>query len=480
MNASENDKNPDEPSKDTAGVKILLGDPKRAIIKLSLPMIVAMSVQTIYNVVDAIWVSGVGADALSAVGFFFPFFFMIMAISTGIGIGGGSAISRRIGARDKKGADSVAAHTMILMLIMAAVFTVPLFIFAEGIFAAIGAGRVTDMATAYARIMFTGTAIMFFSNVSNALLRGEGDATRAMYALTIGAGLNIILDPLFIYTFGLGVAGAAVATVVSISIASFILFNWIFIKKDTYITITLANFRFRKDIVKEILKVGLPTAVSQLSMSFSMLFLNIIVVKAGGTDGVAVLSTGWRVATFASLPLIGIATAVTAVTGAAYGSNAFKKLDTAYMYAVKIGFIIELCIAVLTYVLAPYITVLFTLSEDAARITQDLITFLRIFCVYYPVISFGMFSSAMFQGTGKGVNALLVTVLRTVVLAAPLAYAFSLMINMGLPGVWWGIVTGNLLGATSAFLWARLYIRRLVAYEEPTPSGEIAFPGDIK
>lgn len=111
MNDSEND-HKSKPEKETEGIKILLGDPKKAIIKLSVPMIVAMSVQTVYNVVDAIWVSGVGADALSAVGFFFPFFFTMMALATGLGIGGGSAISRRIGAKDKEGADIVAAHTM--------------------------------------------------------------------------------------------------------------------------------------------------------------------------------------------------------------------------------------------------------------------------------------------------------------------------------------------------------------------------------
>ena len=447
--------------KETEGVKILLGDPKKAIIKLSLPMIVAMSAQTIYNVVDAIWVSGLGADALSAVGFFFPFFFMITAVATGIGIGGGSAISRRIGAEDKKGADRVAAHTMVMMVIGALAFTVTLFFFAETIFSAVGAGKVTDLAVAYSRVMAAGALIIFFSNVANALLRGEGDATRSMYALMTGAGLNIVLDPLFIYTFGMGVAGAAVATILSMAIASLILFYWIFIKRDTFVTISLHNFKFSRAVTMEILKVGLPSAVSQLSMSFSVLFLNIIVVKAGGTDGVAVLTTGWRVATFASLPLIGISTAVIAVTGAAYGSRAFDKLDTAYMYAVKVGLVIEVVIAITTYAMAPQITLLFTLSEDAARITEDLITFLRIMCFYYPAISFGMLSSSLFQGTGKGVNALIVTIFRTIILAAPLAFTFSLVVNMGLPGVWWGIATGNITGATTAFVWARLYIRNL-------------------
>lgn len=447
--------------KETKGVKTLLGDPKKAIVTLSIPMIVAMSVQTIYNVVDAIWVSGLGADALSAVGFFFPFFFMLMALATGIGIGGGSAVSRRIGAQDKPGADTVAVHTMVLMLVMTVAVTLPFFVFTRDVFVFMGAGEIADTATVYARILFGGSLIIFFSNVSNALLRGEGDAKRAMYAMMIGAGLNIGLDPIFIYTVGLGVAGAAWATALSLLVSSIILCYWIFIKKDTYISITFRGFRFNKDIAAEILKVGLPSALSQLSMSFSMFFLNIIVVKAGGTDGVAILSTGWRVATFAVLPLIGISTAVIAVTGAAYGSRAYNKLRTAYLYAVKIGLAIAVCIALATFVLAPQITLLFTFSEDAARITDDLILFLRTMCLYYPVVSFGMFSSSMFQGTGKGVNALIVTIFRTIVLTTPLAFTLSLRANMGLSGVWWGIVIGNVIGATLAFSWAMLYIRGL-------------------
>jgi len=137
-------KTPSSPSQlnnnETKGVKTLLGDPKKAIIKLSLPMIAAMSLQTLYNLVDAIWVSGLGADALAAVGFVFPFFFIAMAVANGLGIGGGSAISRHIGKQDKKRADAVAVHTIIFMVIVAIIFTIPFYIVAEDIFLAMGAG----------------------------------------------------------------------------------------------------------------------------------------------------------------------------------------------------------------------------------------------------------------------------------------------------------------------------------------------------
>ncbi|MFQ5834574.1 MAG: MATE family efflux transporter [bacterium] len=451
------------PKIETEGVKTLLGEPKKAIIKLALPMIAAMSVHTIYNLVDAIWVSGLGADALSAVGFFFPFFFMAMAIATGLGLGGGSAISRRIGARDKRGADAVAAHTIMIMLLVAVVFTIPLFIFAENVFLRLGAGRTVGMAVSYAKIMFAGTTIVFFVNIAATILRSEGDARRAMFAMTLGSGMNMVLDPIFIYTLRLGVAGAAWATMVSLLVTSVILFNWLFLKKDTYISFSFRGFRFKREIVTDIFRVGLPSSAQQLSMSFTMLIINLILVRVGGTDGVAVYTTGWRVATIAILPLLGMATAVVSVTGATFGQHAFKKLNAAFMYALKMGIAIEVLVAIATFLLSLPITAMFTQAEAAARIADDLVVFLRIMCLFYPAAAFGILSSAVFQGTGKGMNALIATIIRTLVLTPLFSVVFAFILDRSLPGVWFGIAVGNTVGAAVAFLWAKAYIRSLMA-----------------
>ncbi len=452
-----------EHTKTTKGVQTLLGNPKRAIIKLSIPMIVAMSVHTLYNFVDGLWVSGLGPDALSAVGFFFPFFFMVFALAIGIGVGGSSAISRRIGAQDKENADAVASHTMVIMLITAFIITVPFMILAPNIFAAMGAGPIVPTATAYARILFAGTLIILFTNISSALLRGEGDVKRAMIVMMLGAGLNIILDPIFIYALKLGVKGAAWATIVSLCVTSAFLLYWLFIKRDTYVTISFHKFRFRKDILKDVLKVGIPSTFMQMSMALTMLMINLIAVKVGGTDGVAVFTTGWRVVMFATLPLLGIATAVTSVTGAAFGRKAYQKLDTSYMYAIKIGVSISLITAVITYFLAPSIAWLFTTTQDAFRIRPEIITFLQTMCFFYPGVAFGMFSSAMFQGTGKGTISLTVTIIRTIILSVPLAYLFAIVIDLGLIGIWWGMVAGNLFGSLIAFSWGRHFIRGILS-----------------
>lgn len=455
-------------NKETNGVQTLLGDPKKAIIKLAIPMIIAMSVTTIYNLTDAIWVSGIGSNALAAVGFVYPFFFMALAIANGLGIGAGAAISRRIGADDKKGADNVAVHTLIIMLVISLVFTLLFFIFAYDIFSLIGAGKTLSMATIYARIMAIGTISIFFSFVANAILRAEGDATRAMYAMTLGAVLNIIIDPIFIYNFGLGVSGAAWATILSMTIASLLLFYWLFFKKDTYITFHFRDFHFNKPIIKDIFKVGFPASIMQLSMSITMLIMNIIIIKIGilngvenPQNGIAVFTVGWRVTTLATMPLIGIATAVVSVTGAAYGAKDYIKLNIAYMYAIKIGILIEAAIALLVFFFAPTITALFTIAENSSHLAPDIITFLKIACIFYPGIAFGMLSSSMFQGTGKGINALVVTIFRSVILALPLAWIFSITLDFGLPGAWWGLVTANLIGSATAFIWGKIYIKNL-------------------
>ena len=452
-----------EKKKYSKGIKTLLGDPKKAIIKLSLPMIVAMSAQTVYNLVDAIWVSGLGADALAAIGFVFPFFFAAMALSNGLGVGGGSAISRRIGARDKDGADNVAVHTIVIMLLLAILFTVPLFVFARDIFALIGAGSATGMAVSYARIIFAGSIFIFITSVASAILRAEGDVKRAMYVMMLGAGLNILLDPIFIYTLDMGIAGAAWATLISLAISSAVMVNWLLFKKDTYVSFKFSGFRFDRAIVRDIFRVGIPASVTQLSLSLTMVVMNVMVVAVGSIEGVAVYTTGWRVVSIATLPLIGIATAVVPVTGAAYGARAWDKVSIAHLYATKIGVLLEAVIAAATFIFAPQIAAVFTHSASTAHIAPDLIIFLRIASLFYAGVPLGMLSSSLFQGTGRGMNALIVTILRTLILTPIFAALLAFNFDMGLTGIWWGMVAANITGSAVAFIWARLYVRGLLA-----------------
>jgi len=454
--------------KKTEGVKTLHGDPKKAIVKLAIPMIVAMSVQTIYTLVDTFWVSGLGADALAAMGFIFPFFFIQMALSNGLGIGGGAAISRRIGARDKNGADNVAVHTIVIMLLIVAVFTILSLSFLNEIFIFSGAGRTAPLAVAYSRVIFGGSIIVFFANVGNAILRSEGDSKRAMKAMVIGSVLNIILDPIFIYTLGMGMAGAAWATLISFGLSCALMLYWLFVRKDSYVSFDFRGFKPDRGIARDIFRVGLPASMQQVTMALMALTMNLIIVAVSSTDGVAVYSTGWRVVTIAIAPLIGISMAVVSVSGAAFGAKDFEKARTTHSYAIKLGLMIEAAIAVGTFVLAPWIAAVFTRAEAAAHIAPDLTAFLRIICIFYPTVSLGMLSSSLFQGAGKGMNSLAATILRTLILTPIFAMLFAFALDMGQTGVWWGLVTGNGLGAMVAYVWARYYLGGLLKSESTT------------
>jgi len=213
---------------------------------------------------------------LAAVGLFFPFMLFLMGFSNGIGIGGGSAVSRRIGEKNKIAADNTAIHTLFLTIGTGLVISLLLLPFLPRIYAMMGAKeQVITMSVGYSRIIVSGALLLFFTNMANNLLRAEGDAKRSMYAIILGAVINIILDPIFIYLFRLGVLGAAWATLISISITTILLFIWLFLKRNTYISLRLSEFSPDRHIIGEILRVGIPSTLSMISMSVTMYLLNI-------------------------------------------------------------------------------------------------------------------------------------------------------------------------------------------------------------
>jgi len=437
----------------TEGVRILTGEPEKAIVRLSIPIMVSNLVFTLYNFADGVWVAGLGADSLSAIGLFMPLFFIFISLSMGLGIGAGSAISRKIGAKDKKAADNVAVHALVLSSILGVSIT-SVYFGLEPILAAFGAhGNVLVESLDYARIMVLGSIFLVFSNVSVGILNGEGNAKRAMYANVSGSILNIILDPIFIYILGFGISGAAIASVMSMVLSSMVIVYWMFYNSKTYVDVSLKDFRASLSIVFEILRVGIPSAFAMLAMSVSIIVLNLMIVRVGGTDGIAVFTSAWRVVHFGFIPLFGFAGAGTAVMGSAYGGRDFKKLERAYRYAISIVIKIELVLASTIVLSAPVTALAFTYSQDSVRIYDGLVSVMRILPIFLPFAPLGIITSSMFQGMGKGERSFLITLLRTIVLQISFAYIMAFPLGMGFFGVILGIVTGNVLTAFVAFGW---------------------------
>jgi putative MATE family efflux protein len=353
------------------------------------------------------------------------------------------------------------------MLIIAFLFTAAMIYLARPLMLLMGAGDALDLSVTYARILFAGIIFIFFMQTAGSILRSEGDAKRAMVAMLAGSLINIVLDPIFIYTLGLGVAGAAWATILSMFVVTLITFYWLFIEKKTFVSFRFKGFRFDKKVLADIGKVGFPASVSQTSMALMGFALTAIVASVGGPDGVAVYTTGWRVSTLATLPMLGVAGAVTSVTGAAFGAGDYKKVEISYMFALKAGVLVESVLALLTFLFASQITWIFTWSEETVRIIDDLTQFLRVVWILFPTVAFGMLSSALFQGVGKGLYALIMTLIRTLLFTVPFAWFFGIFLDGGLLGVWKGLVASGLIYVPIAFGCASWYLRKLKRAAEP-------------
>lgn len=447
----------------TAGIALLMGDPKKAIVKLSGPMIVAMFLMSTYNIVNAIWVAGLGSDALAAVGFITPLFMILIGTGSGLGAGVASVISRRIGAKDKIGADNAAVHALLITVILSAILTIPLILLTGPIVSIFGAGDTAGLATEYGQVIFLGMALILFTNIAYAILRAEGDAKRAMYVMGASSILNMILDPLLIYNAGMGIAGAAWGMLISLVMVSCVLLYWFFGKKDTYVTLSYTAFSWDKKTVKDIFAVGLPASFEFFLMAILAIFINGLLVSVAGTDAVAIYTAGWRVVFFAVIPLIAISTSVISVAGAAYGARQFNKLRTTHTFSVSLGIAISLVISAVTFIFARQIAVIFTYSPDSAHLAPEIAAFLATMCFFYPFIPPGIMSGSVFQATGKGMTSLVISVLRNLVFIAVFAYLFGIVLGFGEHGIWWGIVAGDIIGGTVAFIWARAYISRLIA-----------------
>jgi putative MATE family efflux protein len=284
--------------------------------------------------------------------------------------------------------------------------------------------------------------------------------------MILGSGLNVVLDPIFIYFLGFGVAGAALGTVIAYASSGMLMFYWFFIKKDTYVTFRFSSFKFNKAIVWDIFRVGIPSSFEQFALALTALIMNVIIATVSSTDGVAVYATAWRVTGIAVAALIGISISLVSISGAAFGERNFKKAQNALIYAIKVGFLVEAAIAVLVFIFAPYIAAVFTQTENAVRIAPELIRLLKIMTVFYPAVAFGMLSASFFQGAGKGTSALIATILRSLIMTPLFASFFAFGFGWGLLGIWWGLVVGTVIGSMITFVWAQTYLKCLMSTDK--------------
>ena len=444
-----------EPEKRTGNI---LGDPRKSLIAMVVPIAIGMIVQSLNNFVDAIWVSGLGTAALAATGVVFPFFFILIGIGNGLGVGASQAIARRIGVGDKEGASRVAAQALVMGVIVGFFITAVFALFPEQIFSAAGAGDYVDETLAYGIPIMVCSPIYMLSFIFSALLRSEGDARKSMTIQIAGVVVHLVMDPVLIFGLGLGLEGAAIASALSALMAAGIAVRY-YRRGDMYVTLSFRGFRFDRELDRDIMRVGLPASLEMILISISTLFMNLIIESVDPVNGVAIYTTGWRILDLLMVFAVSFGSALVPISAAAYGQRSYERIKAVYVYALKYGIALMVTIAIVAIVAAPVLVHMFTYTGSAEALAEEMTRFVRIGCLFLPFCMVGILTSSLFQSVGKGLWSMGATMLRNF-LRIPLCYAMVPM--MSLTMIWWGVTAGEIIGTTvvaASGVFALRYIR---------------------
>ncbi len=448
-------------NKTTENVELLRGNPKKALIKLAIPMILSLVIVSFNNIIDRIWVAGIGSDPLAAIGFFAPLFFVIIGIGNGIGAGANSLISRYIGAKDYKSASNSALHSLIIGLLLSIIIPLIMVPFLDDILILMGAVDVLQLTYDYGVILLIGSFAIIFNMMLSSQLRAEGDVKRSTLIMILGDLLNMVFDPIFIYMLKLGISGAAIATVIANAIPILLAAYWLFIKKDTYLDYSLRNFNYNFSLIKRILEVGIPASIEQLIMSFVNIILNWMLSIVAGTTIIAAFSVSFTLLEIGMMPGLAIGTAAITVAGVAYGARNYENLKITSRYALQINMIVCILITIIMYLFAPQLAVLFSYSQSSAALYPILVHSLRILCFFILVAPAGAICASIFQGMGKGTISLLLTVIREFLFVIVLTYLSGIVLGLGADGIYISFIIAVGLGSLLSVISIEYYIKKI-------------------
>lgn len=402
---------------------------RKLLMSMAWPAILSMTINAMYNVVDSIFVSRIGEDALTAVSLVNPIQMIIIAISVGSGVGINSLIARRLGAKNQEAADKAASTSIRIGLFNYLIFFVIGVFFAkpfisgyaeEGTF-------IFESACQYLQIVCIGSLFLNIQVVLEKVLQSTGNMVAPMKCSLTGAIVNVILDPILIFgLFGMpqmGVAGAALATIIG-QMCGMIMGVSIVLRGEHLVNIKIRGFKMDWKIVADIYKVGLPSIVMQSIASVMIIFYNMILV-AYSTTAVAVLGVYFRIQSFVFMPVFGLNQGAMPILGYNYGAKNKDRLMKTYKEAFKVALIVMAAGTLLFQAIPAQLLLIFDASEEMLRIG---VPALRLISLCFIPAAFGIITGTLFQGTGHGVLSLYASVIRQLVGILPLAY---LLIKIG-------------------------------------------------
>ena len=433
----------------------------KLLFSMAWPAILSMTINSLYNIVDSIFVSRVGEEALTAVSIVTPIQFLIIALSVGSGVGINSLIARRLGAGRQKDADKAASTGIFIGILNYLVFLfIGLFLAKPFVAGYAEPGTyIFEAGCTYLSIVCIGSVFINIQVVIEKILQSTGNMVGPMACSLTGAAVNIILDPILIFGwFGLpemGVAGAAIATVTG-QLTGLLVGLAILIRGEHLVNIQLKGFRLDWKIVRDIYKVGLPSIVMQSIASVMTIGYNAILV-AYSTTAVAVLGVYFKIQSFVFMPVFGLTQGAMPIMGYNFGARDRKRLMDTYKEAMKFAVIVML-LGMLLFQFAPnHLLGLFDASPEMLEIG---VPALRIISICFLPAAYGIVTGTLFQATGHGVYSLCVSIIRQLCGILPIAY---ILIRIG--GValsWASFPLAELLGVIfSVTMLVRLYKKEI-------------------
>ena len=425
------------------------------LFRISLPLMISMLVQALYNIVDSMFVARLSETALTAVSLAFPLQNLLIAFGVGTGVGMASFLSRKLGERDEESATKVAGNGISIASITWAVFAVLgltvvkpfLNLFSDD-------AELLGLSTGYSEIVMVFSLFMFLSMMNERILQGTGDSFSSMLSQMTGAITNIILDPIFIFTLGFGVNGAAIATVIGQGVGCAV--SFICVLRNRFIHIEPRHLKIEKRMVKAIYAVGAPTIITNSIGTVMTGAINAILISFS-TTAVSIFSVYFKLQSFVFMPIFGLSSGMVPIIAYNYGARKRKRVTETIWKGTFIASVI-MVLGTLAFNFFPReLLSLFSATEEMYRIGIPALK--MIFLCFVPAaISIGLGSS--FQATGYGVGTMIVSICRQLMVLIPVAYILSKF--LGINGVWLSFIVAEIIGlVVSIAIYLKVYSSRI-------------------
>lgn len=420
------------------------------LMSMAIPPMISMLIQSLYNIVDSMFVAKIGEDALTAVSLAFPVQTLIVACSVGIGVGVNSYISRSLGREDQEGADSAVAHGLLMAAFVAVLFIIAGQFLLEPFFRLFSDDpAILADAITYTNICLTFCAGSFIHICIEKVFQSTGSMIFPMLLQALGAITNIILDPIMIFgLFGfpaMGVKGAAVATVIgqhTAMLASLL----VFLLGKFAVRLDLRNFHFSWKMIRDIASIAIPNSCMNALGSVLVMGLNTILIGFSNT-AVSLFGIYYKLQTFVFMPASGLTQGAMPIMGFSYGAGNGKRLQHTLSISLRVCFVIMAVGCVLFMAAPEWLLGLFDASEEMFAIG---VPALRIISVSFLPATIGFILPTMFQSMGQGGYSLIVFLLRQLVITLPAAAILSG--PFGLTGIWVSFILAESIAAGAALL----------------------------